>query len=436
MKRLDGNDELISKIAGVDPAARLAPMTEGALDRVTRHAMSPVPKPWTWGRFPPRVVRGADRLGRTDARGHPRHPGSGVGLLEPPNPCARQFSLDHRPARRCPDGGRREGRCDVHSVGDLQLHLGPEPLVVRGVGHGVSASSSIDASAAATQLAQALNVPGDVTTTGDGSYQVGPSNGPNVSTWTSNGVVSWYFYDSTPTVTSPDGTPPASDPTLPTNAQAADEALAELGHLGVTNQLGTPSVSNYGTEVDVTIPIVVDGLATDQSFYVAYGANNTLNSVSGEFVTATAETTYPTISQTDAVQVLQDHNGAVFYGGVMPMSAASSPGGSSSSSSTGPSASSGTSPSAPPSGAVGDSSPPFTDPTTTIPEPVYDVNINQATMQLSTYTLTDGTSWLLPTWALSGPETGTSVTADTTYTANVLAVDSQYVHLQTGPMVY
>ena len=75
-------------------------------------------------------------------------------------------------------------------------------------------------------------------------------------------------------------------------------------------------------------------------------------------------------------------------------------------------------------------------PTTTIAPPVVNVDINQATMQLSTYTLTDGTTWLLPTWALSGPETGTTVSADATYSANVLAVDSQYVQLQTGPMVY
>jgi hypothetical protein len=57
-------------------------------------------------------------------------------------------------------------------------------------------------------------------------------------------------------------------------------------------------------------------------------------------------------------------------------------------------------------------------------------------MQLATYSLTDGTSWLLPSWALSGPETGTTVSPGDTYTANVIAVDSQYVQLQACPMVY
>ena len=68
--------------------------------------------------------------------------------------------------------------------------------------------------------------------------------------------------------------------------------------------------------------------------------------------------------------------------------------------------------------------------------PVVNVDITQATLQLATYGLQDGTSWLLPTWALSGPETGSTVQAGSTYSANILAVDSKYVKLATGPMVF
>ena len=57
-------------------------------------------------------------------------------------------------------------------------------------------------------------------------------------------------------------------------------------------------------------------------------------------------------------------------------------------------------------------------------------------MQLGTYTLTDGTTWLLPTWAVSGPESGTTITTPETYTADVLAVDAQYVHVQPAPIVF
>jgi len=74
--------------------------------------------------------------------------------------------------------------------------------------------------------------------------------------------------------------------------------------------------------------------------------------------------------------------------------------------------------------------------TTTDGPPVINVDINQATMQLGTYTLTDGTTWLLPTWAVSGPESGATITTSETYTADVLAVDSQYVHVQPEPIVF
>ena len=64
------------------------------------------------------------------------------------------------------------------------------------------------------------------------------------------------------------------------------------------------------------------------------------------------------------------------------------------------------------------------------------VDINAATLQLGTYTLADGTTWLLPTWAVSGPESGSTITTPQTYTADVLAVSSQYVHLRTEPVVF
>jgi hypothetical protein len=63
------------------------------------------------------------------------------------------------------------------------------------------------------------------------------------------------------------------------------------------------------------------------------------------------------------------------------------------------------------------------------------VDINQATLQLATYTLADGSSWLLPTWALSGPETGSTISAGSTYSQNVLAVSSQYVQLASGGLL-
>ncbi len=435
MERLNGHDELLSRIAAVDPAAQVAPMTEGALERVSRHAMTPMPKTWTWRHFQFASLGALVGSGGLVIAGI-----LGIQSAAQNLPIIALGST-HSAGPTKPGASKQGFGAMMIPYETFNFTADPSLSSSQGSGTAYVLSSSIDAATAASQIAQELGVSGDVTSLGGGSYQVGPDNGPDVSTYTSNGIVNWYFSSATPTVTtSPGGTTTApTDPTgpLPTNDQAAQDALTLFETtLGVSNDLGTPSVSNYGTEVDVSIPILVDGLSTDQSFYVSYGPNSVKNSVSGEFVTATAQSTYPTISQTDAVNVVIAHNGFVFCGGIMPMGVAPSTGTTNSSGSSSGSAPGG----APSSGPVGSASPPVTTPPTTppttIPEPVINVNINQATMQLATYSLTDGTSWLLPSWALSGPETGTTVSPGDTYTANVIAVDSQYVQLQACPMVY
>src|SRR5208283_2684183 len=65
-----------------------------------------------------------------------------------------------------------------------------------------------------------------------------------------------------------------------------------------------------------------------------------------------------------------------------------------------------------------------------------DVTIEHATLQYDTYTLTNGTSWLLATWALSGPEHGSKVTSGATFAINVLAVAPRYVQLPRGSIVF
>jgi hypothetical protein len=440
MERLNGHDELLSRITAVDPAARVAPMTEGALERVSRHAMTPMPKTWTWRRFQFASLGALVGSGGLVIAGI-----LGIQSAAQNLPIIALGST-HNASPTKPGASKQGFGAMMIPFETFNFTADPSLSSSPGSGTAYVLSSSIDAATAASQIARKLGVSGDVTSLGGGSYQVGPDNGPDVSTYTSNGIVNWYFSATTPTViTSPGGTTTApTDPTgpLPTNDQAVKDAMTLFETtLGVSNDLGTPSVSNYGTEVDVTIPIVVDGLSTDQSLYVSYGPSEAINSVSGEFVTATAQSTYPTISQTDAVNVVIAHNGFVFCGGIMPMGVAPSSG-----ASNPPGSSSGSAPGgAPSSGPVGDASPPVTpptdttpptDPPTTIPEPVINVDINQATMQLATYSLTDGTSWLLPSWALSGPETGTTVSPGGTYTANVIAVDSQYVQLQACPMVY
>jgi hypothetical protein len=291
--------------------------------------------------------------------------------------------------------------------------------------------SDIDAETAASEIAQVLGIAGQVTDNGDGSFQVGDGSGPTVDTWTSSGIVEWSFASnsasviSTPGSSSSDGSTSTGDAPVPTSDQASSDALAFLASLGVTDSLGAPQLTSSDAEVDVSVPMLAGGLATDQADEVAYGPGGTVDWANGILASITAGPAYPTIAPTDAVSILQNDHGFVFYGGVAPWG--------------GPRAAGAGAGGAGGGGGGGAPPPPTTTTTTDTPTdspPEVDVDINAATLQYSTYSLTDGTSWLLPTWVLSGPETGSTVSPGASYSNNILAVSSQYVQLQQGPMVF
>ena len=198
--------------------------------------------------------------------------------------------------------------------------------------------------------------------------------------------------------------------------------MALLASIGVTSDLGAPQVTASAGEVDVTVPLVVNGLQTDQGEYVAYGSNASVLSASGTMSTPTAGATYPTIAPTDVIPVLVQDHGFVFNGGIAPMDV--------------PRPGTAIAPTAGPSGVATTNAPTGGITTTTSGAPVVDVEIDRATMELSTYTLTDGTTWLLPTWSVSGPESGATVTPPASYSADVLALSPQYVQVQPEPMVF
>ena len=175
---------------------------------------------------------------------------------------------------------------------------------------------------------------------------------------------------------------------MPTDSQATADARQVLQAMGVNaQQLGAPQVSRYSAAVNVEFPMVVDSLSTDQYSQVSYGSGATVLTASGIIATATPSASYPTISPAQAVNLLTASTGNSTSGGS--------------------------------SGATGSSG-----------SNVVTADVNEATLKLSTYVLTDGTSWLLPTWSLSGPESGSSVTTRSKYAGNVLAVPAQYVQLE------
>jgi hypothetical protein len=244
-------------------------------------------------------------------------------------------------------------------------------------------ASPADMAAATGTIAKALGLSDTVTYLGPGNYNGGPSSGPDVTVDTQSGVLNWLYptwsgnVNTTPSLANP--TPIAVNPNapLPTDGQATMDAEQLLQAAGVgVEQLGAPKVSRYEAGVNVAFQVVAGGIPTDQEIQVEYGPGATVLTASGIIATTTLSATYPSISPTDAVGLLTDGSGG------------------------------------------GEAS-----------QPIVTVDISQATMTLATYVLTDGTSCLLPTWALSGPENGSGVAAGSTYTGSVLAVPAQYVQL-------
>jgi hypothetical protein len=247
-------------------------------------------------------------------------------------------------------------------------------------------SSPTDLASVTGGIGTALGVTGPVTYLGPGNYQAGPSSGPDVVVGAGGGILQWQYpvwTDEPPGESVPvnDGLP------VPTDAQATADARQLLLSIGVdANQLGTTQLRRAPDAVSVSFPMVVDGLTTDQYSEINFGHGAAVLSAIGIITTATPSVSYPTISPTQAVSLLSP-NGDSTYGGSY-ISAGSSE------------------------------------------SNVIAVDVNEATLALSTYVLADGTSWLLPTWSLSGPETGSQVTPGATYEGNVLAISPEYVQLQ------
>jgi hypothetical protein len=268
---------------------------------------------------------------------------------------------------------------------DYQYSANPNLASASGSATAYELVAPTDLSTITGTIADAFGLSGPVAYEGpgpsptvSGTYQVGPNNGPYVAAYSADGVIHWMYTAST-------SDEPRSSPVI-THDEATMEAQQILQSIGDLNQYGSPSVSQYGASVVVDFPMVVDGLPTDQTCSIAFLGSSFLAADYCIIATPTPAATYPTIAPTQAIDLLPQSGGTSRATGV--------------------------------SGATGPNG-----------LPIVDVAIDQASQQLATYNLTDGTSWLLPTWALSGPESGTAVPAGSTFASNVLAVPAQYVQL-------
>lgn len=268
-------------------------------------------------------------------------------------------------------------------------HFTADPSLSTAVGSATAyeLTAPSDVASVTGDIATALGVSGPVTYLGPGNYQAGPSRGPDVVLDTDRGMLQWQYpvwTDQPPGASVPvdEGSP------VPTDGQATADARQVLLSMGVkADQLGTPQVERASAAATVYFPMVVNGVLTDQYSSINYGHGGAVLTAEGIITSAAPLATYPTISPAQAVNLLTQSGGGSSFGGMNET----------------------------PVGSGSD---------------ILNVDINKASLELSTYVLTDGTSWLLPTWALSGSETGSSVTTGVTYEGNVLAVSAQYVQLE------
>jgi hypothetical protein len=260
------------------------------------------------------------------------------------------------------------------------------------------------------------------------SYSVAIPDAPNTSSTTTDGV----------TVA------------MPSQATVEGDVQNYLGQLGYGYQVTDPQFSESNNvvtspgqptvttnEEQVTYGVTIDGVLTDQSLDFTVDQNNNLVSADGPAFSAMPPVNYPLQSPAAGVGVLEAAQQSYFA------SNATSGQSSGSGPSTSPmnSDSSSSSNATPPSSATD-----TTDTTTTTPSgpPIVDVTLDAETISYQTYSLTDGSVWMLPIYNYTGLVNNTDGSSYTG-TWSTIAVDPTYIQVSTsssgginpgGPILY
>jgi hypothetical protein len=296
------------------------------------------------------------------------------------------------------------------------------------------------ASSEAARLATIFNVTGTpADTNNDGSdWTVTDTAGNTLDYENYGGVPQWYYNSApsnAPSTTVTDGT----TATMPSNSAIDADVQGYLTQLGYNYAVTSPQYSSETVtastpgQPDVTTneetanySVTINGVLTDQTFNITIDANNNVIEADGPAFTLMPSVNYPLQSAAAGVSVLEAQQQAEFAsassgtsdqgGGVAPDTSNSNPG--------------------PPSSTPGSDATvtTTTDPgnstTTTAPTgpPIVDVTLDAVSTSLSSYTLTDGSVWMLPLYTYTGTVTNSD---GSTYsgTWTTLAVDPAYVQL-------
>jgi hypothetical protein len=296
-------------------------------------------------------------------------------------------------------------------------------------------------SSEAARLAAMFNVTGTpADTNGDGSdWTVTDTAGDTLDYENYGGVPQWY-YNSAPSnassITTTDGTSVA----MPSNSTIDADVQGYLTQMGYGYSVTDPQYSsqtitggNAPGQADVTTnektasySVTIDGVLTDQTVDITIDSNNNVIGAHGPAFSLMPSVNYPLQSPTAGVSVLEAQQQAEFAstssgttdqgGSGAPLSPGSASGAPSTSPGSGPADTTTTDP--------GNTT------TTTAPTgpPIVDVTLDTVSTSLSSYTLTDGSVWMLPLYTYTGTVTNSD---GSTYTGTwtTLAVDPSYVQL-------
>ena len=220
-------------------------------------------------------------------------------------------------------------------------------------------------------------------------WWVGTLSGPSLTTYAAAGIT-WWSYVGRRETSQHVSSDMVRDGLHQSEATSVHDAMRLLSRLGAAGALGSPTTQRSPSSVQVSFPLSVHGVVTDERFVVTYYPGGHLAAAGGPLTAIVRGVAYPTVTPLTAVHLLRRPKGALV--------ALAAP---TSTSATGTTFAPGKHVSTLYCGAMNSL-----------------VSVTNASMTLTTKELSDGSAWLLPSWTFSqalplggsyGPNEATSV---------------------------
>ncbi len=343
---------------------------------------------------------------------------------------------------------------------EFKFSAGPDLSAAASTGPAYKLQFPSSGSTEAARVASIFKVAGSTVapTSSNEAWTITDATGPSVTYDSYQGVPVWTYSSSTASdaVSSPPASGGAGATSVPSHAALETVARGFLGQLGYGYAVSSPQFSaetgnstsvggTATTTIDwgtVSYNVVVDGMTTDQTVQFTIDSHDQVVSASGPAFSVASTLSYPLQSQVDGVAVLNAQQQSYFAGSgssgggiVVPQPSGSSTGPTSPTSGSSGSSTGVTTPPGPPAGSI---TTPTDTPTSSGP-PIVDVTLDSVNVTLGSFTLSDGSVWLLPVYTY----TGKVPTSDGTSNWSTIAIDPAYVQLSDksgvtpgGPITY